>query len=529
MIHRLTLLVFLVCSMVCAPVLHAQDSTQGLIEAARKLRAKYQNDPHRPAWHFLGSEGVCFPFDPQGCIYWKGKYHVFYAIQDKGKGAWGHASSIDLVHWVHHRIPLTVNSGDPEEHVFAGGSLISLDGKPTMIYHGVNSGTCIAHSVDDDLIEWRKSPMNPVIRLPKEGDPNYGKYHVWDTCGWVKDGMYYSISGDHPGKAPPTDGDIAYLFRSKDLVNWEYMHPFYESKREWTPADEDCSCPDFFKLGDKHVLMFISHTQGTQYYIGTYEDDRFVPESHGKMNWPGGPVFANDSLVDDKGRRIMWAWACESRERDTQLATGWSGVMTVPRVLSMSKRGTMQINPVEELKKLRLNARSKDGFTVSAGDVVTASDIEGDSLELEIKVDLSKAKQFAVKVRCSPNGAEETVITYDDDAGVIRIDTNKSSLSDDIFQPFPYPQAAYFPKEVRQSKDIRIQEAPFKLRDGEILELRIFLDHSILEVFANGRQCVTQRIYPSREDSTQIRVSANGGDAKVQLMRAWDMARTNAF
>ena len=203
------------------------DHTTNLVKAARELREKYQNDPHRPTWHFLAPDGVCFPFDPQGCVFWKGKYHLFYAIQVKGKGAWGHASSVDLVHWVHHPVPLTVNAGDPETAVFAGGAFIDRNGGPTMIYHGLDIGTCIATPTDDDLIQWKKSPHNPVIRLPKKGDKDYGRYHVWDTCGWVKDGVYYSICGDKPNTLPETDGDIAFLFRSKDLVTWEYMHPFY--------------------------------------------------------------------------------------------------------------------------------------------------------------------------------------------------------------------------------------------------------------------------------------------------------------
>ena len=507
----------------------ADDHTTNLVNAARELRARYLNDPHRPTWHFMAPEGVCFPFDPQGCVFWKGKYHLFYAIQVKGKGSWGHASSIDLVHWVHHPVPLTIAPGDPEAHVFAGGALINLQGVPTMIYHGLHSGTCIATSNDDDLIRWTKAPQNPVIRQPMKGDPNHGRYHVWDTCGWVRNGVYYSISGDHPGRPPATDGDIAYLFRSRDLVNWEYMHPFYKSDRRWTPADEDCTCPDFFQLGNKHVLMFISHTQGTQYYIGRYEDDRFYPEQHGKMNWPGGPVFANDSLVDDKGRRIMWAWACESREAETQRATGWSGVMTMPRVLSLGEDGTMRINPPAELARLRMNPRRQKDVVVPDGGAVTLDGIAGDSLELSLEVDLGEASEFGVKVRCAPDGTEETVILWDVTAGVLKIDSTQSSLSADIFQPFPYPQAAYFPKKVRQSKDIRVQEAPFQVQPGESLKLRIFLDRSVLEVFANGRQCVTQRIYPSRADSKQIRFFCKGGAATVRSLQAWDMASANGF
>lgn len=139
------------------------------------------------------------------------------------------------------------------------------------------------------------------------------------------------------------------------------------------------------------------------------------------------------------------------------------------------------------------------------------------------------ASEFGVKVRCSPGATEETVIVCDVAAGSLKIDTTKSSLSNDIFQPFPYPQVAYFPKKVRQSKDIRIQEAPFQLRSAETLKLRIFLDRSILEVFANGRQCVTQRIYPSRADSKQIKLFCKGSAITVRSLGAWDMARANAF
>ena len=521
------LLLITVVTIAHSSVSRADDHTTNLVKAARELHEKYLHDPHRPSWHFMAPTGVCFPFDPQGCIFWKGKYHLFYAIQVKGKGAWGHSSSADLVHWMHHPVPLTVNPGDPETAVFAGGAMIGKNGKPMMIYHGLDIGTCIATPDDDDLIRWTKSSKNPVIRLPKQGDPQYGRYHVWDTCGWKKDGVFYSISGDKPNTLPETDGDIAFLFRSTDLVNWEYMHPFYKSNRQWTPKDEDCSCPDFFPLGKKHVLMFISHTQGTQYYIGRYENDRFHPEQHGKMNWPGGPVFANDSLVDDKGRRIMWAWACESIERETQRASGWSGVMTMPRVLSLSDDGTMLINPAEELEKLRMNPRNKGSFSVPAGADLTLKGVTGDSMEMSFEVDLQEATQFNVKVRCSPTGNEETVITYDAAAGELKIDTTKSSLRDDIFQPFPYPQAAYFPKKIRQSKDIRVQKAPFKVPHNEILKLRVFLDRSIIEVYANGRQCITQRIYPSRADSKQVKLSCDGGAVVVKSLRAWDMARAN--
>ena len=61
------------------------------------------------------------------------------------------------------------------------------------------------------------------------------------------------------------------------------------------------------------------------------------------------------------------------------------------------------------------------------------------------------------------------------------------------------------------------------LRSLETLKLRIFMDRSVLEIFANGRQCVTQRIYPTRVDSTGIRLFARGGRATARLVEVWDM------
>ena len=97
-------------------------------------------------------------------------------------------------------------------------------------------------------------------------------------------------------------GDTAYLFKSPDMVHWEYLHPFYKSNRRWTEADEDCAVPNFFPLGDKHMLLFCSHLQGTQYYLGQYEDDRLYPERYARMSWPRRAPRRRDHSVG-------WEWA----------------------------------------------------------------------------------------------------------------------------------------------------------------------------------------------------------------------------
>ena len=71
--------------------------------------------------------------------------------------------------------------------------------------------------------------------------------------------------------------------------------------------------------------MCISHMVGARCYVGRYEKEKFYPEQHVRMNWPGGTCFAPESLVDAKGRRIFWAWVIDPRLKATKDATG-SGV-----------------------------------------------------------------------------------------------------------------------------------------------------------------------------------------------------------
>ena len=80
-----------------------------------------------------------------------------------------------------------------------------------------------------------------------------------------------------------------------------------------------------------------------------------------------------------------------------------------------------------------------------------------------------------------------------------------------------------------EEQTVRAQQAPLELRDGETLKLRIFLDRSLLEVFANGRQCITQRIYPTRPDSLGVGLFSRGGSVRVRSLQAWDLAPANSY
>ena len=68
-----------------------------------------------------------------------------------------------------------------------------------------------------------------------------------------------------------------------------------------------------------------------------------------------------------------------------------------------------------------------------------------------------------------------------------------------------------------------VQEAPFELQPGEPLKLRVFIDCSVIEVFANDRQCITQRVYPTLDDSRGLVLFSRGGTATVKSLDSWDV------
>jgi len=190
-----------------------------------RIADRIRSDAQAPRYHFIAPEGDALPFDPNGALYWKGRYHLFYIFQDAGLPhhghCWGHASSEDLLHWHYHPTALAPAAGDPEKGIFSGNAFISKEGVPTLAYYGIDAGICLAQSADDDLEIWTKLPANPVIPEPKAGDPGWGVYNVFDPHVWLAGDTYLAILG---GQIKPHEiRDTAYLFRSQDLVRWESL------------------------------------------------------------------------------------------------------------------------------------------------------------------------------------------------------------------------------------------------------------------------------------------------------------------
>ncbi len=470
--------------------------TQGDIESARKVRFAELNDPIRPSWHLTIAEGNGMPFDPNGAIFKDGVYHLWHIYSaGEDKPVWQHLSSIDLFHWRWSSNPLQTQPGDPEKGIFSGNAFIADDGKVVIAYHGYCSGgNCVAYSNDKDLNQWTKSKSNPIV-IPG-----------WDPHMWVEGNTYYEISGGMPGGENPNPPAL-FVGDTYDKP-MKKMGDFMTHDLPGVDDFEDVSCPDFFRIGDKWVLVCISHVRGGRYYIGTWDGKQFNPESHHRMNWPGGTFFAPETLVDDKGRRILWAWVLDRKSGSS------SGMMSMPRVLTLAKdKLSLNIEPPKEVENLRCNEMQEKTFSVAAGQSVMLKNVSGNSLEMDITIDPGKAKRFGLKVFCSEDGREQTPVVIDKEKNILQINMRSSSLKKPDYQEFVMVR--------KPNPNIETEDSPFTLKKSEKVHLRVFLDKSILEVFANNRQCITQVIYPTLKDAINIQVFAEDATIKVEAVKAW--------
>ena len=472
-----------------------KDEIDHLAMTVRRHREQLLADPWRPGYHFTVPEGVAIPFDPNGAIFWQGRYHLFYIFQDTRSGIksdhWGHVSSTDLFHWRHHPTGLL-------EGMYSGNCFLNEDGIPTMCYHQVDQGNAMAVALDDELNEWEKLNSNPITPETWEGDEHHGKYRSWDPFGWYDGDTYYAIfGGEHPAIAKSTSLNEP----------WRYVGDLFAHGVDGVALDEDVSCADLFSLDGKDVLLCISHRMGCRYYIGEWKNEQFYPESHAQMSWVDNTFFAPESMLDDKGRRIMWSWLLDFREFGVRLEQGWSGTMSLPRVLWLED-GEMRMDVPEEIELLRYRPELQQNIEIQSDAEVTLERIRGKSIEIQVEFVEPSAEEFGIKICCSPDGEEQTVISYNPGEAALKVDTRNSG-----------------PKESPK----HVESAPLELNANENLQLRIFVDKSVVEVFANNRQAIMRRIYPGRSDSTDVRLFARGGSASVRRLESWHISPSNPY
>lgn len=444
--------------------------------------------------------------DPNGLIQWNGQYHLFYQYNPFapvwGSIHWGHAISDDLVHWRDLPIAIAPTPGTVDEFGVFSGCAFDHDGTPTVLYTGVRLNAdrarielpCLATSQDDDLVTWDKYRDNPVIASPPADVDALG---FRDHGVWHEDGLWYQVIGSGIRGV----GGTVLLYRSADLVHWEYLHPICVGDRHET--GDMWECPDLFRLGDQHVLMVSPiPLRKTLYFLGTFHRHQFQAQHRGVVD-QGGYFYAPQSFTDNQGRRIMFGWLWEGRAESAQVAADWAGVMSLPRLLLPRADGGLGVQAAPELRSLRGQHVALRDTIVSATSA-TPVNLQGAAVEIVAQFRPSQAAQFGLNVRCAPDGSEQTQIAYDPGSGWLSIDRQHSSLDTAVHR--------------------ETHGTPVTLSPDDNLTLHIFVDHSVVEVFANASACLTTRVYPTRPDSVGLALFAHGGSAQLQSLDAWQMA-----
>ena len=482
----------------------------GQLESAFDVRQRLGGDRHRPRYHFLPPAN--WMNDPNGVVQWQGRYHLFYQHNPFGPlwatMHWGHAVSDDLVHWIDLPIALEPTPGSPDEDGCFSGCIVINNGVPTIIYTGVRGDAqlpCLATSDDDDLVTWRKDPRNPVIPAP----PSLDLVGFRDHSVWQEEGLWHQLIGAGIRDA----GGTALLYTSPDLVRWRYRGPIMTGDRDrdkpfWTGTMWEC--PDLFPLGDRHLLVASiwddRRVQTLSYaaaFLGTYREGRFTPE-HEEILDPGGHFYAPQTMCDATGRRLMWGWLWEGRGPGAIMEAGWSGVMSLPRLLSLRPDGSLGVEPVPELEILRGEASRIGPVDLPTGQLLPLPSLAGDSIEVAIELEVGDAAEVAVMVRTSPGREEETVIRYNRIGRQLLVDSARSSLD--------------------TPSDREARAAVLPLGAGETLRLHIFVDRSVIEVFANDVVAIADRVYPTRADSTGVSLVARGEQARLRSATGWTLA-----
>ena len=511
----------------------AQLRTNPLLQRFKITRQAQAGDPVRPIYHFCNPDGRLN--DPNGLCFWQGRWHLFYQAfpPEDPRPHWAHAVSDDLIHW--RDLPYAIYP-HPEHGCWSGASLVDGD-RVIVHYYGHQLGNVSAISRDPLLLNWQKVPGGiPEPKVNELSQP----FRVYDPCIWKKDGAYYSLSG---GTLPTGPRGLQrranFLFRSEDLETWEYLHPFVEDDL-FSVNGDDGACPYFWPIGDQYMLLYYSHRSGGQYLIGDYDQarDKLIARDYGRFNfgasWPGG-IHAPSATPDGKGGLIAifnvnWGmpspgWSEE--ERQVRHFGCWEGqqLMSLPRRLSLSASGDVQIEPAGDIESLRGRHTQIVDCTIKGNSETVFDQLAGNAIELNLEVETNGAPLIELDVLRSPDQQEYTRISFYRERGVKPLEPGigagtppnsegtYSLVALDSSHASIQPQARSRPPEI----------APVFLVPEENLKLRVFVDKSIVEVFVNDRQCLAVRVYPGRQDSVGVALRAVGRDARLVVLDAWEM------
>jgi fructan beta-fructosidase len=494
-----------------------QQSEKSAVDTDSTSVKKY-SEKYRPQYHFTPDHN--WINDPNGLVYYKGEYHLFYQYNPYGNRwghmSWGHAVSKDLLHWEHLPVALEeyVKNGD-STMIFSGSAVADLQNTSgffekdsaglvaiytSHVHEGNNQITqhqSIAHS--NDARKFTVYENNPVLdeKLKDFRDPK---------VFWYEPEKKWVMTVVIPDKFK------ARFYESKDLKSWKLLSefgPLGDQAKIW-------ECPDLLQvpmLDDpskkKWVLLVSnSHPQGPtfvgmQYFVGNFDGKTFTADN--PKQYPlyldyGKDFYAAVSfnhVPKEDGRTIILGWANNWAYGQDIPTFPWKSAMTLPRELYLVKTlvGERIIQrPIKEAATLRGDSIDYHNLGIA---------FKEKAFEIEYEFTSGTASNFGIRLITSPN--EETVIGYDRVKKEVYLDRTRSG-NVSFHKDFP-----------------SIERAPAELKEGK-LRLQIFVDHSIIEVYINGgEQVITDQIFPTGD--YKVVTFAKDGET-VTSIKTWTIKST---
>lgn len=460
---------------VAARRLAALDATSA--PSAAQLAA----DPRRPQVHLLPPAN--WLNDPNGPIFWRGQYHMFYqyAVDPAGNSPklWGHAVSPDGFRWRHLPIALQPTPGGPDAGGCWTGSAVPDGDRVAFFYtgvvpapedqatirdgaHSLRESVCLAFATGD-LTRWNKE-LAAVIPAPPPGLEVTG---FRDPCPWRDGDTWYLALGSGMRGL----GGCVLLYRSSDLRHWTYLHPLLQGDQHSADpalAGDMWECPDFFPLPSssrpgRHVLI---HSSGGKAWWQSGVFDRtslqFHPERSGVLD--AGSFYAPKTQRDAHGNRILWGWITETRTDAQMRAAGWSGVMSLPRILTLDADGHLRITVAPRIDTLRGPTRT---------------------LRITGNPDAGLRQLADTTVQ---NGCGAIACSFRRDSGPFEISLVSPGRDAKTWLVCQFDPA--------RPGEINLDGHAVPLGSGTAeAELRFFIDGSVIECFANGHGAYTRRFY----------------------------------
>jgi fructan beta-fructosidase len=494
-----------------------------LLSACSSSKNGFMAEQHRPQFHFTPKTG--WMNDPNGMVYFKGEYHLFYQYYPDstvwGPMHWGHAVSKDRIRWEH--LPIALFP-DKLGYIFSGSVVVDEqntsgfgEGKEQPLvaiytYHdmvGEKSGRtdfqsqALAYSFDKGRT-WAKYPYNPVI--PNQGAKDFRDPKViWfePSKQWI---MTLAVA------------DHVEFYASKNLINWSKMGEFGKNEGSHSGVWE---CPDLFPLRiedgqTKWVLIVnigngaFNGGSGTQYFIGQFDGRTFKSDNaphnylwldYGRDNY-AGVTWANAP----DNRRVLLGWMSNWNYAQVVPTQKWRSAMTLPRELALktTEKGVRLTQKVIKEAEILRGPKTEIQPQNISRNVDLKTKPSAKCHELSLNFDMSKTTAIDFGVILSNSKYENVTIGYQKGTNHFYIDRAYSGKLD--FQ-----------------KGFTGKHSAPRLSTSKMLKMTIYVDVSSVELIADDGETVVTDIFFPTEDFAKITLFGENGVANLTSGQVWKL------